>query len=164
MIEVRHVRPEDWESLKVIRLEALTDSPDAFCATYEEAVADEDSVWIERSSAVAAEDATVSVLAFDDDETVGMAVGTLCTDGGMNVLSLFVTPGQRGTDTASQLMTMIETWGLERGANRVTLEVLAGSDRAATFYARLGYQPTGRRETYPGRVWLHRIELTKPLS
>jgi hypothetical protein len=45
----------------------------------------------------------------------------------------------------------------------VILDVESGNDRAGVFYAHIGYQPTGKRETYPGRIWLHRLELEKSL-
>ncbi|GMQ93797.1 MAG: hypothetical protein BMS9Abin12_1277 [Acidimicrobiia bacterium] len=164
MVEVRSIRPSDWKSLKAIRLEALTDSPDAFCTTYEEASGYDDSVWIDRASVEPVAGTSMSVLAFDAGETVGLAVGVLCDDGVLDVVSVFVAPQYRGSPTAQELMTAVETWGVERGAVRAVLDVEAGNQRASAFYARLGYMPTGRRETYPGRVWLQRVELNKVLG
>lgn len=164
MVEIRHVRPHDWESLKAIRLYALRDSPDAFCTTYEEAVAYDDDVWIRRASVLPQEGASVSLLAFDSAEAVGMAVGIRCDDGALNVVSMFVTPHHRGRGIARDLLGMVEVWGREQGADRAVLDVEAANERATTFYASLGYVPTGTRETYPGRVWLHRVELAKSLS
>jgi len=164
MVEVRPIRPSDWKLLKAIRLEALTDSPDAFCTTYEEASDYDDSVWIDRASVEPAAGTSISVLAFDGAETVGLAVGILCDEAVLDVVSVFVSPRHRGTPTAEELMTAVETWGAERGAARAVLDVEARNQRAGAFYARLGYVPTGRRETYPGRVWLQRVELGKALS
>jgi ribosomal protein S18 acetylase RimI-like enzyme len=164
MVEVRHARHEDWELLKEIRLRALIDSPDAFCVTYDEAAGYGDDVWIERSSAEPGEGSSASFLAIDRDEVVGMSVGILCDERRIDVVSLFVTASHRGTGLAQELMNMVEAWGRARGAYDAVLDVEAGNQRAGSFYANLGYLPTGRRETYPGRVWLHRVELAKTLN
>jgi GNAT superfamily N-acetyltransferase len=164
MAEVRHARPKDWERLKAIRLRALRDSPDAFCTTYDEAAALHDRVWIERSSTDPEEGASASFLALDGDEGVGLAVGVLCDDHRLDVVSVFVIPSYRGTGIAHELMDVVEDWGRRRGSCIAVLDVEASNRRAGSFYANLGYLPTGRRETYPTRMWLHRLELTKSLS
>lgn len=162
-VEVRQAEPQDWERLKAIRLRGLLDSPEAFCTTYEEAVALKDVVWMERSSADPLDASSVSFLAFDGEEAVGLAVGVLCADDQLDVVSVFVIPGHRGTGVAQDLMAMVESWGRGRGACDAVLDVESGNQRAGSFYANLGYLPTGKRETYPGRVWLHRLVLTKSL-
>jgi ribosomal protein S18 acetylase RimI-like enzyme len=106
----------------------------------------------------------MSVIAVEDDETVGLAVGVLRDDGDMNVFSVFIMPEHRGIGIAQDLMAMIEGWGSTRGANRAVLEVEGNNDRARAFYAGFGYLPTGATEAYPGRIWLQRIELAKPLT
>jgi ribosomal protein S18 acetylase RimI-like enzyme len=164
MVEVRHTRSEDWERLKAIRLLALLDSPDAFCETYDEAAGCGDEVWIERSSVDPVEGTSMSILAFDRGEVVGLAVGVLCGNRRLDVVSVFVVPARRGSGIAHDLMDMVEAWGRARGAHDAVLDVEANNERASSFYAALGYLPTGRRETYPGRVWLHRLELTKSLA
>jgi GNAT superfamily N-acetyltransferase len=163
MVETRHACSGDWELLKAIRLEALRDSPDAFCTTFDEALDYGDEVWVERSSADPVTSSSASILAMEDDEPVGMAAAILCDESQLEVLSLFVLPSHRGTGIAQDLMEMVEAWGRKRGVERVILDVEAGNDRAGAFYAHIGYQPTGKRETYPGRMWLHRLELEKSL-
>jgi GNAT superfamily N-acetyltransferase len=163
MVEIRHACSDDWKLLKAIRLEALRESPDAFCMTFDEALVYDDEVWIERSSADPETSASLSILAIETDEPVGMAAGILCDESQLEVVSLFVIPGYRGSGLAQDLMNMVEAWGRTRGAQRVILDVESGNDRAGVFYAHIGYQPTGKRETYPGRIWLHRLELEKSL-
>jgi ribosomal protein S18 acetylase RimI-like enzyme len=164
MAEVRHARFSDWEFLKNIWTRALADSPDAFCMTCDEAAGYNDEVWIERSSTDPKIGSSASLLAIDGDEVVGMAFGLLCNERQLEVVTLFVGPKHRGTGVAQDLVGTIEAWSATRGARTVVLDVEAGNDRAMAFYAGLGYRPTGKRETYPGRVWLHRLELTKSLG
>ena len=164
MAEVRHARPGDWERLKAIRLHALLESPDAFCTTYDEASEYDNRVWLELSSTDPAEGASASFLALEDDEVVGLVVGVLCDDHRLDVVSVFVMSGHRGRGIAHELMDVIEDWGRTRGSRSAVLDVEANNRQAGSFYAGLGYLPTGRRETYPTRMWLHRVELTKPLG
>jgi ribosomal protein S18 acetylase RimI-like enzyme len=164
MAELAHTRPEDWELLKAIRLRGLLDSPDAFCTTYDEAVGYEDAVWSEWSSADPADGESASFLALDGEAPVGLAVGVLCDEHRLDVVSVFVIPSHRGTGIAQGLMQMVEAWGRSRGVREAVLDVEASNRRAGSFYERLGYVPTGRRETYPTRMWLHRVELMKPLG
>lgn len=163
MVELRRARSDDWELLRAIRLDALRESPDAFCVTFDEALAYGDEVWIDRSSADPATSASASILAIDAGKPVGMAAGILCGESQLEVVSLFVKPKHRGTGIAQDLMTMVEAWGRTRGAKRAILDVEAGNGRAGAFYAHIGYEGTGKRETYPGRIWLHRLELEKSL-
>lgn len=161
MVEVRAVRPDEWESLKSVRLRALRDSPDAFCTTYVEAAAFGDDVWIDRAGV---ESESMSFIAVDGEEFVGLAVGVMCNDGVLDVVSVWVDPQHRGAGIAQRLMSAIEDWGTALGATVARLDVEAENERAGKFYARLGYASTGVRETYPGRTWLQRVMHRKDLS
>ena len=121
-------------------------------------------MWIERCSVDPELSASVSVIAVDGDQAVGLAVGVLRGDGDMDVFSVFIMPEHRGIGVAQGLMAMIEDWGGARGASRAVLEVEGNNDRARAFYAGFGYLPTGATEAYPGRIWLQKIELAKPLT
>jgi uncharacterized protein (TIGR03083 family) len=92
-----------------------------------------------------------------------MAVGILCDDGELDVVSVWVSPEYRGTGVAQQIMEGVEGWGTQHGATHARLDVESGNERAGRFYSRLGYAATGMRETYPGRVWLQRVLLRKEL-
>ena len=78
MVETRHACSGDWELPKAIRLQALRDSPDAFCTTFDEALDYGDEVWVERTSADPVTGASALILAIEDDEPVGMAAAILC--------------------------------------------------------------------------------------
>lgn len=160
MVDVRHVRPDEWESLKAIRLRALRDAPEAFSTTHADAAEYGDEVWIERASGTTA---SASVVAVDNSGFVGLAVGILSDDDELDVVSVYVVPKLRGTGVAEELIVTVEAWGIEQGSARAVIDVEAGNDRAGAFYARLGYLPTGKRRTYPDRSWLDRVELAKSL-
>lgn len=164
LVDIRHAGSQDWELLKAVRLQALLDSPDAFCTIYDEAASLGDEVWLKRSSTDPAEDESASFLAVEGEDVVGLAVGVLCDEARLDVVSVFVVPSHRGKGVAQDLMEIVESWGRSRGASVAELTVESGNQRARSFYAGIGYAPTGKRETYPGRVWLHRLEFEKPLG
>lgn len=64
------------------------------------------------------------------------------------VTNLYVRDADRGEGVGSALLAVAETTLVERGAERIALEVLATNEAARTFYRRRGYDP-------------HRIELEK---
>jgi ribosomal protein S18 acetylase RimI-like enzyme len=67
------------------------------------------------------------------------------------IQNLFVEPDHRNRGLGSGLLEAAEQMLAERGADVVSLEVLAPNERARRFYRRHGYDP-------------HRIELTKQLE
>lgn len=164
MVDVRQVRPDEWELMKAIRLHALSDSPEAFCTTHDEAALFADDVWIERASTDPEKDESTTFLAFDGTDAVGLAVGVLRDDSDLDVVSVFVEPGHRGMGIAGELMAMVEAWARRRGAVHAFLDVEFGNAPARGFYERLGYLPTGKQEPYPVRDWLRKVELSKSLE
>lgn len=85
-----------------------------------------------------------SLLAFDGAEPVGLAncftgFSTFAARPVINVHDLAVLPKARGRGIGRALMQAIEAQAQARGACKVTLEVLAGNDRARALYASLGY-------------------------
>lgn len=163
MADIRPVRPDEWKSLKAIRLRSLTDSPDAFCVTYEEVIGYGDEVWKDRAADQPQPTPSMSAVAVDGGEFVGMAAGIMCDDDALDVVSVWVSPEHRGSGMAQELMECVEQWGVEHGAVSARLDVESSNERAGKFYAGIGYTSTGVRETYPGRTWLQRVLLQKDL-
>ena len=94
-VEVRRVVPGDWPALKSLRLEALQDSPIAFCERYADAVRETDDRWTARTARGAEGGDSYQLLAWLRDLPVATAVGFL--DGDDAVLAaVYVTPACRG--------------------------------------------------------------------
>ena len=94
--------------------------------------------------ALAARPQAFSVLAFD----AGIPVGLVnCIEGFstfsclplVNVHDVAVLPGYRGQRIAEQMLAVAETIARERGACKLTLEVLAGNVGAIRLYERVGF-------------------------
>ena len=95
-------------------------------------------------SALAARPFVFSVLAFDDGAAVGLinaieGFSTFACRPLVNVHDVVVLPGHRGRGIAAQMFAAVEAIALERGACKLTLEVLEGNASARALYQRLGF-------------------------
>lgn len=95
-------------------------------------------------SQLAARPFIFSVLAFDGDAPVGLinaieGFSTFACRPLVNVHDVVVLPGHRGRGIAAQMFAEIEAIARERGACKLTLEVLDGNVSARALYQRLGF-------------------------
>ncbi|MDP1864581.1 MAG: GNAT family N-acetyltransferase [Thiobacillus sp.] len=95
-------------------------------------------------SALAARPFIFSVLAFDDAMPVGLinaieGFSTFACRPLVNVHDVVVAPSHRGRGIAPQMFDQVEVLARERGACKLTLEVLQGNTSARSVYERLGF-------------------------
>jgi GNAT superfamily N-acetyltransferase len=145
---VRRLGVADWEQLRDVRLRALQDSPSAFLKSYEEESeygADRWRTWFS--------DRTVVFTAERDGSTIGMICGIPAgederdPDAAMMV-AMWTDPAVRGSGVAVALTDELVAWAKESGYLRLVLWVYDVNPRAAAFYRRYGFVPTGRAETF----------------
>ncbi len=84
------------------------------------------------------------VLAFDGEQAVGLVncmegFSTFACRPLVNVHDLFVLASHRGLQVAEQMLTLVEQIARERGACKLTLEVLQGNSPARRLYERVGF-------------------------
>jgi GNAT superfamily N-acetyltransferase len=95
--------------------------------------------------ALAEQPGAFSILAYaGDDEVVGLAncfmgFSTFAARPLINIHDVVTMPAWRGKGVGKAMFAMIETIARERGACKVTLEVLEGNLPAKGLYAALGY-------------------------
>lgn len=94
--------------------------------------------------ALAARPFVFSVLAFDSDAAVGLVnaiegFSTFACRPLVNVHDIVVVPSHRGRGIASRLFAEVEAIARERGACKLTLEVLSGNRAARSVYEKLGF-------------------------
>lgn len=95
--------------------------------------------------ALAARPQAFSILAFDGAQPVGLVN---CIEGFstfkcrplVNVHDVAVLSSHRGRGIAEQMLALAETIARERGAVKMTLEVLSGNVPAVKLYTRIGYE------------------------
>ncbi len=85
-----------------------------------------------------------SVLAFDDDQPVGLVnclegFSTFACRPLVNVHDVAVAPSHRGQGVGERMLVLVEQIARERNACKLTLEVLSGNDSANKLYARVGF-------------------------
>ena len=85
-----------------------------------------------------------SVLAFDGVQPVGLVncvegFSTFACKPLVNVHDVAVLASHRGRGIAEQMLALAEAIAVERGAVKMTLEVLSGNQPAVRLYERIGY-------------------------
>jgi GNAT superfamily N-acetyltransferase len=146
-VEVRAVTPEEWVTLREVRLAALADSPQAFASTLERELGFGEQrwrSWIESSSVF---------LAWRDGQPVGMAAGVAddarradSVPGSWHVVAMWVRPQERGRGSAGKIIEAVAERARASGAARLVLWVTDVNPRAGAFYERLGFRRTGVRQ------------------
>ncbi|MGA5167786.1 MULTISPECIES: GNAT family N-acetyltransferase [Streptomyces] len=159
---IRPVRADEWRKARDIRLDALRDpaAPLAFLDTYEAAVGRPDEHWRERTAGVAEDrdgahqfvaeapdgswDGTVTVLVERAGEDVRFGEAPVVDQ--THVVGVYVRPEARGAGLADALFRAAVEWSWSLGGapvQRVRLYVHERNARAAAFYRRAGFVPTG---------------------
>lgn len=161
-IEVRRIRPEEWQRLKDVRLTALTQAPLAYLTTLDEALAFPDDLWKERATKGAASTTQATMLAIVGARTVGLAVGidrNEIAQGVVAVVSVFVSSDVRRRGVAQRLMASVEEWAGSIGRTTLSLWVVEGNEPATRFYEEIGYRATLDRQriTIPPARWETRM-------
>jgi RimJ/RimL family protein N-acetyltransferase len=132
---VRVLTPDDWETLRSLRLESLRESPSAFYSTYAGTVHRSEADWRAWPPGGAA------LAAWLGDEPVGMVgvVRRASEPGLAELIAMWVAPHARGTGAADALVRGVLDWAADAGCAGVHLEVAPGNERARRLYARLGF-------------------------
>ncbi|MEC5212167.1 ribosomal protein S18 acetylase RimI-like enzyme [Polaromonas sp. CG_9.5] len=96
------------------------------------------------AKALAARPQAFSVLAFAGEQPVGLincieGFSTFACRPLVNVHDVAVLAGFRGQRVAEQMLALVEQIAQERGACKLTLEVLAGNASAIRLYERVGF-------------------------
>lgn len=133
---IRFTVEEDWEILKIVRLESLLDSPDVFSATYATAKKYSESQWRDRASY---KTQYQYILAIQGTRAVGIIGATLNAALEFNVVAMWVNPEFRGKGIADLLISAIKSLAISKGHHRMVLSVSPHNLRAVSFYSRHGF-------------------------
>ncbi|MDT5026581.1 MAG: hypothetical protein QOE61_3007 [Micromonosporaceae bacterium] len=153
-VEVRRIRASEWRQYRELRLEALKDSPLAFVEQYEESLAKPDRFWQDRVERSATGEASSMFVAGQAGTFIGKA-GCFLEEEiteyvSAHIVGVYVTAQLRGQGVAEAVVTGVIQWAKqERRADRIRLLVMETNDRAAAFYRRIGFVPTGATMAYP---------------
>jgi predicted GNAT family acetyltransferase len=129
-MELRRLRPDDWELYREIRLRSLADSPDAFGSTLEREQGSAEADWRQRVSG------PVYVVLDPDPVSVG---GLFDHDGELHVWGMWTDPAHRGRGHARRILDVL----LPTGTSAV-LDVNVANAVARAAYERYGFVGTGK--------------------
>jgi len=145
VVEVRRTTGGQWQELRQVRLQALTDSPRAFASTLAREQAFDEAEWRRRADGTC-------WLAWDDERVVGTAglVPDDVSPSALQLVGMWVAPAVRGNGAAAALVEAACAFARTAGVPEVCLWVADGNERARRSYARWGFVATGERQPLPG--------------
>jgi ribosomal protein S18 acetylase RimI-like enzyme len=138
---VRAVTAEGWAEWRLLRRQALVESPDAFGSTLEgwSGDADNEQRWRQRL-----EEVPVNLVAYDDDgESIGMVSVTETAHQQAEIISMWVAPQARGLGAGDALLRAAVDRAKTAGASLVALNVRVGNEHAVRLYSRAGFVDVG---------------------
>jgi len=132
--------PDDWAQWRELRLEALSEAPDAFGSTLAEwtGAGDTEERWRRRLSAV-----PLNLVALLDGEPVDMTSATSPSGGEVELISMWVAPSARGRSVGAALIDEVVRWAAAQGVSTVAVDVRQGNVRALRLYERSGFVDVG---------------------
>ncbi len=148
-ITVVTVRPENWVEFRDIRLQMLADTPIAFGETLEHARSTTEAGWLARIARATQPDRTAVAAVDESGRWVGTMSAYLSEPGVATVAAVWVAPEHRGAEAGvtDQLMDALVSWA--RGhATELRLTVHEDNARAAAYFERAGFRPTGETQPY----------------
>jgi GNAT superfamily N-acetyltransferase len=140
MLDIRALSPDDWRTIRSVRLRSLEESPGAFTSTHGREAAFDEATWRQRATTCQ------WFVAFDDGAPVGVAGGL---DGRSDdpmdreLVAMWVAPSHRGRGIARLLLESVGAWAGSEGAVTLRLGLRQGNREARAAYLRLGLRPTG---------------------
>ncbi|WP_117212115.1 GNAT family N-acetyltransferase [Allorhizocola rhizosphaerae] len=153
MVEVRPLGPDDWQTVRELRLAALLDAPEAFGGTYEQSLERTEEEW--RAWPANGQ----PFAAYLGDKPVGMAAAIAKSPQTTILISMWVSPEARGTGTSRALIDAVTQWARDRGSETVELDVYESNEPAYRSYLKVGFTPVGPCPEHP-----RAILMTLPLS
>lgn len=141
-VEVVRIGPDDWLELRTVRLASLRDAPDAFGSRYADWVDASEERWRARLTDVA-----FTVVARLDGQPVGVTSGSRADDS-VELISMWVAPGQRGSGLGGRLIEEVVAWARALGLP-TCLTVRGDNGAAMRAYARAGFVDHGVPEDRP---------------
>jgi GNAT superfamily N-acetyltransferase len=147
--EIVRIGADDWREFREVRLASLSDAPGAFGATYADWVDAAEDRWRQRLI-----DVPFTLVARSDSGPVGVVSGAE-GPGSVELISMWVAPGHRGTGLAGELVAGVVAWAADSG-RQTHLMVRDDNAAAITSYTRAGFVDLGVPAGWPADALLER--------
>ncbi|WP_166665406.1 GNAT family N-acetyltransferase [Kribbella caucasensis] len=133
---------DDWQTLKDLRLQALTESSESFLGDLLAEQDYDEKHWRQELSR------NVWLMATFDTRKIGLAKlnHNVQPDDGMHLEALWVAPDNRRQKVGKLLVSALENIAAAMDAPQLKLWVFAENDLAREFYLQMGYMETLRKQ------------------
>ena len=140
-IIIRRAKPEDVESFRELRLEALKNHPDAFGQNYYDTVEKDNEYWVNKLQINPIEDALF--FAEKDSQLIGMTgihrnMAAKAKHAAM-IWGVYVKPGWRGRHISESLILSCVEWAKGQGVVIIKLAVVTSNTSAIHCYKKCGF-------------------------
>ncbi len=166
-VEIVSLPPEHWQAYRAIRLEALRDSPQAFGTTYADMLAKPQGFWQLRLEDAASAKSSWLLFARRAGSVLGM-IGAFADppeSRAAAVISVFVTPAERGQGVSRLLMHAILERLAQAGFTQAHLSVNIEQKAALRLYQNFGFRVTASETNPMGDGQVHEEYLMeRPLA
>ncbi len=139
---VRRIRDDEAALLRELRLRSLTDAPEAFGQSADDAANRVDEEWRQQTRAAASGERRAWFVAETGSpaRAIGLVNGRRRPPDELMLFSMWVEPESRRLGVGRQLIDGLDEWARDWGARRTVLWAFAGNEPAIRFYERLGFQ------------------------
>jgi GNAT superfamily N-acetyltransferase len=162
LIGIERITPEAAMVFKDVRLRALQDSPTAFSSTYAKESQFPDEEWRKRAVRWSS-DGSAIFLAMDGDAGCGIIGAYEDDEQCAQVVSMWMAPEARRTGLGKRLVAAVVQWARSRGMRMLKLMVTSVNEGAISFYERMGFARTGKREVCPNDAAITEYEMARTL-
>lgn len=160
-VQIRQLKPSEWQLYKKVQLEALKEDPQAFASSYEKWVSFTDEKWKERPS----NKNSLLFVAMDEATPVGLVGVHLSPDKNEkipDVWGMYVNSNYRRMGLGKKLMEKAQevvqkTWSVKE----MGLMVNSDQDSAVKFYEKLGFKRVGTQDYVLGDGKNHMLFIMK---
>jgi ribosomal protein S18 acetylase RimI-like enzyme len=142
---IERLRAEQWRVLRDLRIAALTDAPDAFSPTAEDARRHDDAYWQRGAERMSTAEAAM-YLVRSGDRWIGLVSATRDATGLGHIGAMWVHPEYRAQRLGAALLDRALEFLDERSSRGIELSVTEGNERPITLYRSRGFELTGRAE------------------
>lgn len=149
MTEIRRIKTGEWEALRDLRLRALEQEPQAFCATHAQEELLTPPIWEERCRMGAESERTATMVVAEGARLMGMTV-VKREEERAEIYAVYLDEAARGRGLASGMLELALDFVPELPA---WLEVNAALRAAERLYEKCGFRLDGTvRKFADGRV------------
>ena len=150
MITIRRIGLGEGEIFKQLRLESLSESPEFFGTTFEDALARSDESWHWQADNSAQGSDRATFLAFSDEEPIGIAA--LYRDHGektnVALIQVWVRPAHRRRNVAGKLLNEIFDWAKTNEFARIYAWVVKDNKRMLRTLSNFGFEIAGEEKSF----------------